>query len=171
MMPEEGKTDSESSCSFFGKRKAVTRKNALCLRRKRTRKAVVPSSEKGRRLPEGMHYVCGENGLGKQLSPLRKRKAVIRKNALCMRRKRTRKAVVPSLEKGRRLPEGMNFVCRKIYLELPRRGIPYPMFFEILHRVGQGGRIRMTKNRFFISRARSKAQDDEGVFPPSLDSS
>ena len=26
-MPEEGKTDSESSCSFFGKRKAVTRKN------------------------------------------------------------------------------------------------------------------------------------------------
>ena len=33
MMPEEGKTDSESSCSFFGKRKAITRKNALCLRK------------------------------------------------------------------------------------------------------------------------------------------
>ena len=46
MMPEEGKTDSESSCSFFGKRKAVIRKNALCLRRKRTRKAVVSSSKK-----------------------------------------------------------------------------------------------------------------------------
>ena len=45
-MPEEGKTDSESSCSFFGKRKAITRKNALCLRRKRTRKAVVSSSKK-----------------------------------------------------------------------------------------------------------------------------
>ena len=74
-MPEEGKTDSESSCSFFGKRKAVTRKNALCLRRKRTRKAVVPSSEKEKRLPERMHYVCGENGLGKQLSPLRKKKS------------------------------------------------------------------------------------------------
>ena len=27
------KTDSESSCSFFGKRKAVTRKNALCLQK------------------------------------------------------------------------------------------------------------------------------------------
>ena len=30
-MPEEGKTDSESSCSFFGKRKAVTRKNEFRL--------------------------------------------------------------------------------------------------------------------------------------------
>ena len=78
-MPEEGKKDSESSCSFFGKRKAITRKNALCLRRKRTRKAVVPSSEKEKRLPERIHYVCGENGLGKQLFPLRKRKAITRK--------------------------------------------------------------------------------------------
>ena len=76
MMPEEGKTDSESSCSFFGKRKAVTRKNALCLRRKRTRKAAVSSS---------------------------KTKADTRKNALRL---------------------------QKIYLELPRRGIPYPVFFE-----------------------------------------
>ena len=33
MMPEEGKTDSESSCSFFGKRKAVTRKNELRLQK------------------------------------------------------------------------------------------------------------------------------------------
>ena len=51
-MPEEGKTDSESSCSFFGKRKAVTRKNALCLRRKRTRKAVVSSSKKKSSYPK-----------------------------------------------------------------------------------------------------------------------
>ena len=41
-------------------------------------------------------------------------------------------------EKEKRLPERMNLVCKKIYLEPPRRGIPYPMFFEILHRVGQG---------------------------------
>ena len=54
-MLEEEKTDSESSCLLF---------------------------EKEKRLPERMHYVCGENGLGKQLSPLRKRKAVIRKNGI-----------------------------------------------------------------------------------------
>ena len=116
MMPEEGKTDSESSCLLF---------------------------EKEKRLSERMHYVCGENGLGKQLSPLRKkksdypkecimftektdsesscsffgkRKAVTRKNALCLRRKRTRKAVVPSSEKEKRLSERMNCVCRKYAL-------------------------------------------------------
>ena len=32
-MLEEEKTDSESSCSFFGKRKAVTRKNELRLQK------------------------------------------------------------------------------------------------------------------------------------------
>ena len=58
MMPEEGKTDSESSCSFFGKRKAITRKNALCLRRKRTRKAVVSSSKKEKRLSEKNENNC-----------------------------------------------------------------------------------------------------------------
>ena len=62
-MPEEGKTDSESSCSFFGKRKAVTRKNALCLRRKRNRKAVVSSSKKEKRLSERMNFVCRKYAL------------------------------------------------------------------------------------------------------------
>ena len=57
-MPEEGKTDSESSCSFFGKRKALIPKNALCLRRKRTRKAVVSSSKKERRLSEKNENSC-----------------------------------------------------------------------------------------------------------------
>ena len=47
-MLEEEKTDSESSCLLF---------------------------EKEKRLPERMHYVCGENGLGKQLFLLRKRKS------------------------------------------------------------------------------------------------
>ena len=46
-MLEEEKTDSESSCLLF---------------------------EKEKRLPERVYYICGENGLGKQLSPLRKRK-------------------------------------------------------------------------------------------------
>ncbi len=85
-MLEEEKTDSESSCLLF---------------------------EKERRLPERMHYVCGENGLGKQLFLFRKkksdypkecimftektdsesscsffgkRKAVTRKNALCLQK-------------------------------------------------------------------------------------
>ena len=53
------KTDSESSCLLFEKRKAVTRKNALCLRRKRTRKAVVPFSKKEKRLSERMRIVAG----------------------------------------------------------------------------------------------------------------
>ena len=54
----EEKTDSESSCSFFGKRKAITRKNALCLRRKRTRKAVVSFSKKEKRLSEKNENNC-----------------------------------------------------------------------------------------------------------------
>ena len=62
-MLEEEKTDSESSCLLFEKRKAVTRKNALCLRRKRTRKAVVPSSKKEKRLSERMNYVCRKYAL------------------------------------------------------------------------------------------------------------
>ena len=53
-----------------------------------------------------MHYICGENGLGKHLPPLRKRKAVTRKNELRL---------------------------QAVYLEPYLRGIPYPMFFEILH--------------------------------------
>ena len=47
-MLEEEKTDSESSCLLF---------------------------EKEKRLPERMHYVCGENGLGKQLFLLRKKES------------------------------------------------------------------------------------------------
>ena len=77
MMPEEGKTDSESSCLLF---------------------------EKEKRLPERMNYVCGENGLGKQLSPLRKRKAVIRKNAL-----RLQKIRLETLWQGHTLSSDMFF--------------------------------------------------------------
>ena len=44
-MPEEGKTDSESSCSFFGKRKAVIRKNEF-----RLQKIRLETSRRGRPL-------------------------------------------------------------------------------------------------------------------------
>ena len=137
------KTDSESSCSFFGKRKAITRKNALCLRRKRTRKAVVPSSEKEKRLSERMHYVCGENGLGKQLSPLRKRKAVIRKNELHLRKIR--------LETPRRCRrrakhiESLSQILPKPVRMTPRRGRPLFVLrtFFPFHR--ENSQVRITK--------------------------
>ena len=57
-MPEEGKTDSESSCSFFGKRKAVTRKNALRLQKIRLetpgRGLKMHTGQKGRTPAEGV---------------------------------------------------------------------------------------------------------------------
>ena len=105
-----------------------------------------------------MHYVCGENGLKKQLSPLRKRKAVIRKNEL-------------------RLQE--------IHPELPRRGIPYPTFFEtpsagalfclscflrsFISRAR--GRLRMTKNRSFAGKDKWLDQNDKAYLSRQMTTS
>ena len=116
-MLEEEKTDSESSCLLF---------------------------EKEKRLPERMNYACGENGLGKQLSPLRK--------------------------KENRLSERMELCMQKLCLEIfhqPRKGstqnenyifIPFLRFFpspsgrsgqndeEGFIICGEKGWIRTTRN-------------------------
>ena len=128
MMPEEGKTDSESSCSFFGKRKVVTRKNALCLRRKRTRKAVVSSSKKEKRLPERMHCVCGENGLGKQLFLLRKKKSGYPKECIMLAEKTDSESSCPFFEKRKAVIRKNEFCLQKIRLETPRRRRPFLPF-------------------------------------------
>ena len=61
---------------------------------------------------------------------------VLGKRWCSKRRKRTRKAVVSSSKK-KRLSERMALRLQGIYLEPYLRGIPYPMFFEILHWVWQ----------------------------------
>ena len=111
-MLEEEKTDSESSCLLFEKEKRLSERMHYVCGKNGLGKQLFPLRKK-KRLSERMHYVCGKNGLGKQLFLLRKKKSGYPKECIMFAEKTDSESSCLLFEKEKRLSERLHYVCKK----------------------------------------------------------